>query len=268
MRPLAGEPVDGLFDFRMAASFASAYIDTYYRDRPPTDDEQRVFEFLVRHLRELPPQSLMLEVGCGPTVHHVLPFVRAVNEIHVADYLADNLAEVDKWKKGAPDACGWRQYAELVLTLEGRPAAPADVCRLEAAAQAKVTQLLSCDLTQPQVLGRVASYPLVSAFYCTEEVGISLPRWEQVMANLARVIAPGGRLFLSCLADTDFYRVGASNYPCARITAGDIERVLPGLGFDMNATVIESASVEGQGDEGVVGVVLVAATKRSMRGWA
>ncbi len=268
MRPLVSEPVDGLFDFRTAASFAREYIDTYYRDRPPTNDEQRVFEFLVRHLRELPPQSLMLEVGCGPTVHHVLPFVGSVGEIHVADYLDDNLAEIDKWKKGAADACGWRQYAELVLTLEGRPSAPADARLLEAVAQTKVTQLLSCDLTQPQVLGRDAWYPLVSAFYCTEEVGISLTQWEHVMTNLARLVAPGGRLFLSCLADTDFYRVGASNYPCARVTARDIERVLPRLGFDMTETVIESASVEGQGDEGVVGVVLVAATKRSMRGWA
>ena len=268
MRRLVGEPVDGLFDFRTTTSFASAYIDTYYRDKPPTNDERRVFEFLVRNIRDLPRQALMLEVGCGPTVHHVLPFVRSVDEIHVADYLTENLSEIDKWKTGAPDACGWHHYAELALELEGRPVRPDAVGALEALAKAKVTRLLTCDLTQHHVLGRDASYPLVSAFYCTEEVGISLARWEDVMANLARVVAPGGRLFLSCLADTDFYRVGGSNYPCARVTARDVERVLPRLGFDMNATVIESSSVEGQVDEGVVGVVLVAATKRAVRGWA
>jgi hypothetical protein len=142
------------------------------------------------------------------------------------------------------------------------------VSALEGAARAKVTRLLPCDLTQQHVLGQDVWYPLVSAFYCTEEVGISLARWEEVMANLARLVAPGGRLFLSCLADTDFYRVGGSNYPCARVTANDLERVLPRLGFDMKATVIESSAVEGQCDEGVVGVVLAAATKRSVRGWA
>jgi SAM-dependent methyltransferase len=268
MRPLVSEPVDGLFDFRTTRSFASAYIDTYYRDKPPTNDELRVFEFLVRHLRALPPQSVMLEVGCGPTVHHVLPFVRSVSEIHVADYLAESLAEIDKWKTGAPDACEWHQYAELVLELEGRPFAAGDVSALERLARARVTKVLSCDLTAPHVLGRDAWYPLVSAFYCTEEVGISLERWEEVMANLARLVAPGGRLFLSCLADTNFYRVGGADYPCARVTAHDLQRVLPRLGFDMSATVIESAPIEGQSDEGVVGVVLVAATKRSVRGWA
>jgi hypothetical protein len=268
MRRLAGEPVDGLFDFRTTTSFASEYIDTYYRDKPPTNDERRVFEFLVRYTRELPRQTLMLEVGCGPTVHHVLPFVRLVDEIHVADYLAENLSEIDKWKTGAPDACGWHHYSELVLELEGHPRRPRDVAALEALAKFKVTRLLTCDLTQHHVLGRDEWYPLVSAFYCTEEVGISLARWEEVMANLARVVAPGGRLLLACLADTDFYRVGDSSYPCARVTARDMERVLPDLGFDMNATVIESSSVEGQGDEGVVGVVLVAATKKPVRGWA
>ncbi len=260
-REWAGEPVDGLFDFRTTASFASTYIDTYYRDKPPTNDERRVFEFLARHLRGLPQQAVMLEVGCGPTVHHVLPFVRSVDEIHVADYLAENLSEIDKWQRGAPDACGWSRYAELVLELEGRPFGSDDVGVLEALAKAKVTKLLTCDLTQHHVLGADASYPLVSAFYCTEEIGISLARWEEVMTNLARVVAPGGRLFLSCLANTDFYRVGGSDYPCARVTAHDIERVLPRLGFDMNATVIEASSIEGQSDEGVVGVVLVAAAK-------
>jgi SAM-dependent methyltransferase len=264
MRRLVGEPVDGLFDFRTTASFASAYIDTYYRDKPPTNDERRVFEFLARQLRDMPQQALMLEVGCGPTVHHVLPFVRAVGEIHVADYLAENLSEIDKWKRGAPDACGWSHYAKLVLELEGRPFESHEVGALEALAKARVTRLLTCDLTQHHVLGSDESYPLVSAFYCTEEVGISLVRWEEVMANLARVVAPGGRLFLSCLAHTDFYKVGGSDYPCARVTAHDIERVLPRLGFDMSATVIEASSIADQGDEGVVAVVLAAATKRTL----
>jgi hypothetical protein len=261
-RRLVGEPIDGLFDFRTVPSFAGEYIDTYYRDRPPTNDEQRVFEFLMRHIRTLPQQAVMLEVGCGPTVHHVLPFARSVDEIHVADYLAENLAEIDKWKRGTPDACGWNHYAELVLELQGRPFDSDDVGALEALAKTKVTRLLTCDLTQHHVLGLHASYPLVSAFYCTEEVGISLARWEEVIANLARIVAPRGRLFLSCLAHTDFYRVGGLNYPCARVTAHDIERVLPHLGFDMNATVVEASSVEDQSDEGVVGVVLVAGTKR------
>jgi hypothetical protein len=104
---------------------------------------------------------------------------------------------------------------------------------------------------------------VVSAFYCTEEVGISLARWQEVMTNLAAAVAPGGRLFLSCLADTDFYLVGGTQYPCARISRQDVVDVLPQLGFDMDDTTVLATPIEGQADEGVVGVVLVDARKQS-----
>ena len=38
------------------------------------------------------------------------------------------------------------------------------------------------------------------------------------MANLARAVAPGGRLYLACLRDTDSYLVGDAMYPCARMS--------------------------------------------------
>jgi hypothetical protein len=254
---------DGFFDFRGAGSFASAYIDTFYRNRPPTNDEQKVLAFLVRELRRLPPQPVMLEVGCGPTVHHIFPFVSSVGEIHMADYLPENLEEVRKWKDDVPGACGWDQYAELVLRLEGQACGVADVDALQRRARSSVRALLHCDLTQRSILAGDTTYPLVSAFYCTEEVGISIARWQEVMANLAEVVAPGGRLYLSCLAATDFYLVGTTPYPCARISESDVRRILPRLGFDMDATVIEAASIAGQDEEGVVGVVLVSAQKRA-----
>jgi hypothetical protein len=255
-------PVDGLFDFRAVRSFAAAYIDTFYRDRPPTNDEQQVLRFLVRRLKAIPPQSAMLEVGCGPTVHHIFPFLPYVGTIHMADYLLENLDEVSKWTADAPDACAWDQYAALVLELQGQPHGADDVAALQQRARSAIGQLLRCDLTQPAILGAEVAYPLVSAFYCTEEVGISIARWQEVMANLAAVVAPGGRLFLSCLADTDFYLVGATQYPCARISKRDVLHILPQLGFDMNDTTVASLSIEGQSDEGVVGVVLVDAGKR------
>jgi hypothetical protein len=255
-------PVDGLFDFRDVGSFATAYIDTFYRDRPPTNDEQQVLRFLVERMQAASPQPVMLEVGCGPTVHHTFPFLPHVRTIHMADYLPENLAEVGKWTADAPDACAWDRYAALVLELENRPHGAADVCALQQRARSTIGQLLRCDLTQQTILGSEASYPLVSAFYCTEEVGISIVRWHEVMANLAATVAPGGRLFLSCLADTDFYLVGGTQYPCARISKPDVMHILPQLGFDMDDTTVVSIPIEGQADEGVVGVVLVDAKKR------
>jgi hypothetical protein len=254
---------DGVFDFHGVPSFATAYIDTFYRNRPPTNDERQVLRFLVRRLQAVERQPAMLEVGCGPTVHHTFPFLPYVRTIHMADYLPENLEEVAKWTADSPDACAWDQYAALVLELENKPHDAAEVNALQRRARSTIAQLLRCDLTQRTILGTEVSYPLVSAFYCTEEVGISIARWYEVMANLAATVAPGGRLFLSCLADTDFYLVGATRYPCARISERDVLHILPQLGFDMDDTTVVSISIDGQADEGVVGVVLVDARKRS-----
>jgi hypothetical protein len=259
--PLASE--DGLFDFRRTRSFTTEYVATFYGDHPPTEDERAVLAFLTAHAGRITGQPRMLEVGCGPTVHHVFPFVPYVSAVDMADYLPENLAAVRGWQTRAPGAYSWRQYARLALELQDRPATDAEADRLEADARARIARLLSCDLKRPAILARRRTYPVVGAFYCTEEVGISIPRWECVMEHLSRTVSPGGMLFLSCLRDTDFYLVGETRYPCACITEEDLRRALPILGFDMAASVIESVTLESQRESGLVGVVLAAARKRT-----
>jgi hypothetical protein len=255
-------PREGLFDFRSTSAFTSRYLDTFYRDRPPTNDEHAVLRFLVQHVRDLPTDQVVVEVGCGPTVHHAFPFAPYVSAIHMADYLPENLEEIDRWRTQAPGAMNWVQYSRLVLELEGLSTG-VDAAQLrEADARGRITRLMPCDLQQELIFGTAITYPIVGAFYCTEEVGISIPAWQQVMANLARAVAPGGRLYLACLRDTDRYLVGDAMYPCARIAEDDVRDVLAALDFDMTRSVIEASTVPDQEQEGVVGVVLAAAIKR------
>jgi len=251
-----------LFDFRSTSAFTARYLDTFYRDRPPTNDEKAVLRFLVRHLRDLPAGQIVVEVGCGPTVHHAFPFAPYVTAIHMADYLPENLAEIDRWRNDAAGAMNWSQYSRLVQELEGRPASDDAVQRRETEVRTRIERLMHCDLQRELIFGEPMTYPIVGAFYCTEEVGISIAAWERVMANLARVVAPGGHLYLACLRDTESYLVGDTMYPCARISEGDVTRVLAALDFDMTQTVVEASAVAEQEQEGVVGVVLAAAIKR------
>lgn len=253
---------DGLFEFPRAASFTSKYLETFYRDKPPTNDERAVLGFLVEHLRTATLGTALLEVGCGPTIHHALPFVPHVSEIHMADYLPENLAAIDRWRAGAPDALDWTHYGRLVLQLEEGASTDEAIAMREAMARSKISRLLPCDLKQELILGVDVTYPAVAAFYCTEEVGITIPAWERVMAHLARVVAPGGHLYLACLRDTSAYLVGDAMYPCARIAESDVRRVLPVLGFDMDRSVIRETAVADQEREGLFGVILVAAAKR------
>jgi hypothetical protein len=237
-------------------------METFYSGLPPTDDEKIVLQFLVDQMHRVSGQPRMLEVGCGPTIHHILPFAPHVSAIHMADYLTENLVEVQRWQQRELDAYDWRQYATLVADLRGGQLPALDAEALERLARARIQRLLRCDLKQPSILGAPATYPVVAAFYCTEEVGIARSRWEEVVGHLSRTVEPGGLLFLTCLRDTDFYLVGDTRYPCARITERDVRRLLPQLGFDMAESVVEGVSIETQHDTGLAGVVLAAARKR------
>jgi hypothetical protein len=251
----------GVFDFRHAHGFTTHYIETFYADLPPTDDERVVIGFLNRHMHRLSGRPRLLEVGCGPTVHHVFPFLDAVSAVDMADYLSENLEEVRRWCARRPDAYGWRQYAALQASLRG-DGSDASIEAIEAGARACIDRLLHCDLRRRPILDDGARYDVVSAFYCTEEVGITIERWEEVMANLADSVAPGGLLFLACLRETDFYLVGDARYPCANVTEHDVLRVLPALGFDLARSTVESVAIESQRETGVTGVVVAAACKR------
>ena len=256
----------GLFDFRDVDNFARDYLATYYC-QPPAPDEQVVLSFLAEHYRKIACQPCAIEIGCGPTVHHALPLAPYVSEIHMADYLPENLEEVKQWRDGHPDAHRWQEYTTLTLSLEGLPAGPADVEKRERDVRRKMTRFLVCDLKSDLPLGARHNYSAVCSFYCGENIGITPEEWFNVMRRLADLTRPGGYLFLSALRETTFYSVrsagGSSRrLPSVYLTESDFARVLPQLGFDASDMVIDSRRLSGQENDGVNGVILVAARKR------
>ena len=185
----------------------------------------------------------------------------------MADYLPDNLEQVRRWRNGSPDAHRWNHYTALTLSLEGREATNAAIEQREADTRRKITRLLHCDLKQDQPLQNEQQYSVVTSFYCAENIGITHDEWQRVLSRLASLTAPGGYLFLSALRETHFYVVESANgdrrrLPSAYLTEQDFRDVLPQLGFDIRQTVLESASLEGQEEAGVNGVILVAALKK------
>ncbi len=255
----------GIFDFNVVPNFARDYLSTYYC-QAPTQDEQAVIAFLASHYRRIPATSWAIEIGCGPTVHHVLPLAPYVSEIHMADYLPENLEQVRLWRDRAPGAHEWQDYTALTLALEGREATPAAVARREAETRAKISRFRHCDLKMDSPLETSDVYPVVACFYCVENIGVTTAEWTRVMRRVAALTAPGGYLFLSALNQTEFYVVRSADgrlnrLPAAYLTEDDFRQILPTLGFDAGATIVESRSFTGQEREGVNGVVLVAARK-------
>lgn len=252
-------------------NFPRDYLLTFYSGGP-TPDEHAVFDFLVRHYPKIGMPRRMIELGCGPAIHHALPVVPFVSEIHMADYLDENLSHVRAWRDRGSAAHDWRAFTRLTLTLEGRPAGEDDVAFREGELRGKITALLRCDLRHDSVLGHGAQYPVVGCFYCTEVVGCtdvasaSKEEWRQVLRRVAGLVAPGGHLFLSAIKESRSYSLYSSygrprRLPTTFLTEQDFHDTLPSLGFDMRETVIESRDFTGQEAEGLHGVILVAGRK-------
>ncbi|RYZ85057.1 MAG: hypothetical protein EOP04_16780, partial [Proteobacteria bacterium] len=95
------------------------YLREYYGEVQP--DERFAVEFLVEALSRLHPVPIALEFGCGPTVHHALAMAPIANEIHLADFLKSNQAEVEKWLHKDSAAFNWDHFGKETLELEGNP---------------------------------------------------------------------------------------------------------------------------------------------------
>lgn len=199
------------------------YLAEYYTEVLP--DERFTLEFLVKAVQKLPPTSVALDFGCGPNLPHIFPVVPKVQEIHMAEYLASNRAEVEKWLLSRDDAHDWREFTLEVLRLEGNSAPTAAAANTrEQAARACVTQVLPGDVTQADPLGaeRRGFYPLVTTHYCAESVTTSKDQWRMYMQNIMSLVKPGGTLILSVCGGGSFYRVGDRYFPGAGINGQDV----------------------------------------------
>jgi hypothetical protein len=253
------------FDFKSVNLFARRYLETYYTT--VNEDEPPIASFLVEQARLLSSLHLRaLEIGCGPTVHHALSIAPYIEFLDMADYLPDNLTEIQKWKENKPDAFSWSIYTKMILQKEGETSTSKQVEERENVLRKKIRNLYSCDVTKSPPLSEVGSYPLVVSFYCAEEVGTTSAEWEKVMGNISMMVSPGGYLFLSALRDTSRYILGDPDgkhewLPCAFITEELLKQCLNKLGFVSESIDVRSVNTPELVNLGIPGILMAKAQK-------
>lgn len=238
-----------------------AYLRQYYATPTLAGDDWVSLPFLADWVRGL-RVPLALEVGCGPVPYRAALLKDCADEIHLADYLPANLAEVRLWLDDRPGQHDWDVFLGEALTILGQSGGDAELRACKAALRRRVTRLLPCDLWQPRPLGEAAAYGLVTSFYCAEAITSSVPAWERLVAHLAGLVAPGGRLFVAAVRNARHYRVFDATFPAACVGEADWSRLLPALGFDPAATRIDVAAVPDWVDEGFDSICVVRAAKR------
>lgn len=239
---------------------AKAYLRQYYTTPTLAGDDWISLPFLAEWLRGRPPVGRALEVGCGPVPYRAALF-GAAGEIHLADYLPANLDEVRLWLDDLPGQHNWDVFLGEALSIIS-PLGGSEVQSFKRRLRSQITRLVPCDLWQPLPLGAPAAYELVTSFYCAEAVTSSVSDWERIVANLAGLVAPGGRLFVAAVRNADHYRVFEATFPAARVSETDWARLLPALGFDPARTRIDVATVPDWVDEGFDSICVIRAEKR------
>jgi len=241
------------------------YLAEYYAEVMP--DEQHALLFLHECLERLPEVPVALDYGCGPTVHHAVALVPKAREIYLADYLPDNLAEVQKWLDGAEDAYDWTTFTRHILRIEGVAApSPSDVEAREQEARRRMTKLLCSDAGDddplaPEMRGR---FPLVTAHYCAEGATDSKDTWSLYMRNIASLVSPRGALLVSACGAADYYAVGQKLFPCAGVNGHDVLACLEENGFgdiDLRVRRVPDHSAQGYSS-----VIFACGTKLGIRG--
>lgn len=227
------------------------YLNEYYQELMA--DERYAMEFLVESVARIAPVSVALDFGAGPTVHHAFPLAPKAQEIHLAEYLPANRAEIERWLSKSAGMHDWSAFSLETLRLEGQSDPTLmDAQERERQTRQHVTCVLPGDANQSDPLGaeKRGFYPLVTSHYCAEGATNDKATWRWYMKNIASLVAPGGTLILSACGAAEFYCVGERCFPCAGVTAEDVLNSLHENGFtdmDLRVRQVPDHSEQGYG---------------------
>lgn len=239
------------------------YLNQYYATDTISSDELGIYNLVISYLHtEQPYFAKALDFGCGPTLHHLIPFMPYVDELHLADYVPSNLTAIQQWLSGDARAHNWDVYIKGVLQLEGvTQPSPLDLAKRRAQMRRKITQLKQGNLHWQHPLQDASTYPLVVSFFCADSATHSKAQWRLFMRHLFNLVEPGGTLILSALHNTTRYDVGLRYFPSAQVTENDMYAVLSAGHFIQKTLDLRVVPVSEWAEEGFESILVVRAQK-------
>jgi hypothetical protein len=241
-----------------------AYLAQYYQTVNIAEDEKAVCRFIRSQLdRRGELFERALDIGVGPTLHHEIALAPYVSWLDVADFLPQNLVEIEKWLAGDASAYDWDIYLRGILAME-RSATP-NAATIEARkrlVRQRINRLLRCNIKNKIPLESGEQYPLVTAFYVADSVASVNADWFAYMSNIANLVEPGGLLMISALRNALYYRVGEALFPSAMVNEGDVERLYRSLNFVPRSIQVRVEQVPTLRPDGFESIITAVGTKR------
>jgi nicotinamide N-methyltransferase/methyltransferase len=207
------------------------YLHEYYGDIG--SENVALLDFLVDAYREIPRGGRLLDFGCGPTIYASLPAAERVDELHMCDFLEDNLDEIRRWARGEPDAFNWRAFTAEVLRRElGHPPQAVECDRREMTMRSKLRSICRGDARRKPPLQTDIEFDVLVSCFCLEAAATARSEWQDLTLNVCSLLRPGGSLILAAIKNADTYGVGSSVLPAVPIDEHDVIRSLEAAGFD------------------------------------
>ncbi|MEV6306499.1 guanitoxin biosynthesis pre-guanitoxin forming N-methyltransferase GntF [Actinoplanes sp. NPDC051861] len=225
------------------------YLTDYYRTVEP--DEIATIAFLVNAMHHAERDQPILYFGSGPTLHHVFACAERASEIHLGDYLPENLAEIQRWIDRAPGAHDWRPFVRYTLQCEGNTCPTDDeITEREDLTRAKITTLVRVDARHPRPVNR--NYPTVVSAYCADSATGDRTTWELFMRHITGLVQPGGLFLTAALRRCRGYTVGGKTFPGADIDERDLRAALHPDFEPLHEEVIPTSQHDSHGYAGIL----------------
>ncbi|MBC7234391.1 MAG: methyltransferase domain-containing protein [Chloroflexi bacterium] len=220
-----------------------SYLQEYYADVGP--ENLALLRFLVRAFRQIPPDSLTLDFGGGPTLYASLVAAGRVREIHLADYSPANLKQVRLWLGQASEAFDWTPFVRAILELEGLAPTLQAVANREAQTRRAITCVMPCDAKAAHPLGEGSPlYDVVMTNFCLEAAAQNKEEWQRCLANVVSLLRPGGYLLLSAIKGACAYHVGSATFGAVPLDEDDLRETLMACGLAADTIAIESVPAD------------------------
>jgi hypothetical protein len=240
---------------------AKEYLNEYYSSDKINDDELVTLKYLVNFFKKSHPVfEKAIDIGSGPTLHQIIPLIPYVKELHLSDFLPQNLAEIKKWLNDEPDAHNWDKYIHYVVELEGNGET---VEKRKKEMRRVITKLLPVDVFKKYPLSKPVAYPLVTSFYCIDGAAPTKEKWKEGMSNLFPLVEPGGVLIMAAVRNADHYRVLGRYFPSPHINEDDFMASFKADGnFPKNSIDIQIISNAEWAEAGFDSCIFIKAEKR------
>lgn len=204
-----------------------SYVDHYYADPHPDDDEvvRRTCAALIAGAAGRTDLEV-LDVGTGPNLFPLLSALPVARAITAWEYAASNIGwlkqEVTRPELREP----WLHFWDVARAAHN--IASPDPGPPMAGLRAKLDAVQGSIFDLP-----AARWDAATMFFCAESITARQDEFETACARFAGAVRPGGMLAAAFLAGSRGYTVGEEDYPAVSVGPKELEAAFAGVASEI-----------------------------------